>query len=251
MASYQDIVLNPTACILMSSITTIATLIIHKYFLTQSETEAEGVFKTVMKNYGKIIYRIVFSFIGSIIASIVVATREGQTPALLNNNYSKTAGLQLVAWILVALIAALFGFITAFCINIFTNIKKNQSSPLEQQAFTIIADDQNFFEGTVNDQMYPLHYDIFEEVVDKQKQKINIAEYTTNAIKKSLLVAANDSPLKQMSIAKAESKDITRIVHLKDLSNSNNSNRNKNNERPQDMQVFENKMAEMSEEEEA
>lgn len=34
MASYQDIVLNPTACMLMCSITTIITIIIHKYFLT-------------------------------------------------------------------------------------------------------------------------------------------------------------------------------------------------------------------------
>lgn len=51
--------------------------------------------------------------------------------------------------------------------------------------------------------MYPLHYDIFDEIVDKEKEKINVAEYTTNAIKKSLLVAANDSPLKQMSIAKS------------------------------------------------
>jgi hypothetical protein len=47
----------------------------------------------MMKNYAKIFYRIVFSSIGSIVAAIVVATRHGQSPALLSDNYSKTAGL--------------------------------------------------------------------------------------------------------------------------------------------------------------
>lgn len=77
----------------MASISTIMTLIIHKYFLTQSETESESVFKTMIRTYGKIIYRIIFSFLGSIVAAIVVATRTGQTPTLLSDgNYSKIGG---------------------------------------------------------------------------------------------------------------------------------------------------------------
>jgi hypothetical protein len=76
----------------VSGFTNIFTVIIHKYFLTPSETESEGIFKKMMRNYGKIFYRIVFSLIGSIIAAIVVASRDGQSPALLTNNYSKIAG---------------------------------------------------------------------------------------------------------------------------------------------------------------
>jgi H+/Cl- antiporter ClcA len=84
--------LNPVACLIVAALTSIFTLIINKYFLTASETESEGVFKKMMKNYGKIFYRILFSLVGSITAAIVVATRDGQTPALLSNNYSKIAG---------------------------------------------------------------------------------------------------------------------------------------------------------------
>lgn len=84
--------LNPVACLIVAALTTIFTVIINKYFLTASETESEGVFKKMMRNYGKIFYRIVFSLIGSIVAAIVVATRDGQSPALLKNSYSKIAG---------------------------------------------------------------------------------------------------------------------------------------------------------------
>lgn len=77
VASYQDIVLNPACCICMACFSTIITLIIHKYFLTSSETSSESNFKNIMKNYSKIIFRIIFSILGSIIASIVVATRNG------------------------------------------------------------------------------------------------------------------------------------------------------------------------------
>jgi hypothetical protein len=92
MASFQDVALNPVSCIIMASIASIGTLVVHKYFLTVSETESESIFKMIMRNYSKVIFRIVFSFLGIIITSIVVATRDGYTPALLSKDYDKTAG---------------------------------------------------------------------------------------------------------------------------------------------------------------
>ena len=77
----------------MACFSTIITLIVHKYFLTTSETSSESTFKDIMKNYSKIIFRIIFAILGSIIGSIVVATRSGATPALLPLEYSRTAGL--------------------------------------------------------------------------------------------------------------------------------------------------------------
>ena len=84
--------LNPVAAIIMASLASIATLIVHKYFLTESESESESVFKMIMKSYSKIIFRIVFPIIGIIITSIVVATRNGLTPNLLSSSYSTIAG---------------------------------------------------------------------------------------------------------------------------------------------------------------
>ncbi len=92
IASFQDILLNPVACLILAALSTIITLIVHKYFLTQSETEAESAFKVMMRTYGKIVYRILFSLLGSIVAAIVVSTRNGQSPTLTNYSYSKIAG---------------------------------------------------------------------------------------------------------------------------------------------------------------
>jgi hypothetical protein len=92
IASYQDLLLNPVPCLILAAVSTIVTLIVHKYFLTQSETEAEGAFKVMMRSYGKIVYRILFSFLGSIIAAIAVSTRNAQSPTLTNYSYSKIAG---------------------------------------------------------------------------------------------------------------------------------------------------------------
>lgn len=111
----------------MSSVSTILTLIIHKYFLTNSESDAESVFKTMMMSYAKIIYRILFSVLGIIIAAIVVATRSGQSPELLSSTYSSIAGFEMVALIVVICIGAVFGALTAVSINIFLNFKKADS----------------------------------------------------------------------------------------------------------------------------
>ncbi len=92
IACYQDIALNPAACIALSCVSSIVTVIVHKYFITASETDSESMFKTMMKNYSKIVFRILFAFISSIIASIVVASRNGTTPELLASSYSKIAG---------------------------------------------------------------------------------------------------------------------------------------------------------------
>jgi hypothetical protein len=116
----------------MAALSTIMTLIIHKYFLTQSETESEGVFKNMMRSYGKIFYRIIFSLLGSIIAAIVVATRSGQTPSLLNDTYPMIAGFEIVAWIVVAIIGAVFGGVTGVAINIFLSYKKSEAGEREE-----------------------------------------------------------------------------------------------------------------------
>lgn len=76
----------------MVATSSFVTLLIHKHFLTPSETEAESAFKIMMRNYGKIIYRILFSLLGCIVSAIVVASRSSQTPSLLVNTYSKIAG---------------------------------------------------------------------------------------------------------------------------------------------------------------
>ena len=109
VASYQDIVLNPVAGMVMVSLSTIATLIINKYFLTAASTESESAFKTMMINYGKIAYRILFSFIGIIIGSIVVATRENRDPELLPSENSRKAGFEIVGFITVAGVGVIFG----------------------------------------------------------------------------------------------------------------------------------------------
>ena len=37
VASYQDIALNPSACMVLACFSTILTVVIHKYFITASE----------------------------------------------------------------------------------------------------------------------------------------------------------------------------------------------------------------------
>ena len=92
MASYQDVALNPSACMVLCCLTSIVTLVVHKYWITSSETNEESMFKVMMRNYSKVVFRILFAFLGSIIASIVVASRNGVTPELLTADYSKKAG---------------------------------------------------------------------------------------------------------------------------------------------------------------
>lgn len=92
IASFQDISLDPVASMVLAALSSILTLIIHKYFITRSDSEAESAFKVMMKNYAKIIYRVLFPFLGIITASIVVAARSDKTPALLSSNYSQIAG---------------------------------------------------------------------------------------------------------------------------------------------------------------
>jgi ABC-type antimicrobial peptide transport system permease subunit len=109
----------------MACFSTIITLVVHKYFLVQSETESEGQFKMMMKNYSKIVFRIGFAVLGSIIASIVVACRNGASPGLLSSNYSQTAGLEIVAFILTLVFGLIFGLITGVSINVFLGTKVN------------------------------------------------------------------------------------------------------------------------------
>ena len=77
----------------------------------------------MMKTHGRMIYRILFPFLGIIICSIVVGARSGQTPNLINNTYSKIAGLEIVGFLLVLVFAAIFGLLAAFLIKIFLGSK--------------------------------------------------------------------------------------------------------------------------------
>ena len=92
VASYQDTALNPSACMVLACLSTILTVVIHKYFITASDSDEESAAKVIMKNYSKVVFRIIFAFLGSIIASIVVASRNGYTPELLTADYPKIAG---------------------------------------------------------------------------------------------------------------------------------------------------------------
>jgi hypothetical protein len=106
--------------------------------------------------------------------------------------------------------------------------------------------DEDFFEGFLNDEIHPLYYDIFEEIDKKEKEKINLADYTTKVIKESLL-GAQDNPLRTMSIVKnADTRADPREVRLliqKDFSKSNFKND------VSKMKVIENKFEDMSEDE--
>jgi len=107
----------------MSLVSTIITLIIHKYFITDSQSNAESAFKFLMINYSKIIYRILWSFLGIIVTSIVVATRSGLTPNLLSSAYSKTAGMEIVGFLIILIFGLIFGAITGASINGFLSTK--------------------------------------------------------------------------------------------------------------------------------
>lgn len=49
--------------------------------------------------------------------------------------------------------------------------------------------------------MHPLYYDIFEQINNKEAEKINIADYTTMVIKQALL-GAQDNPLRLMTTSR-------------------------------------------------
>ena len=57
-----------------------------------------------------------------------------------------------------------------------------------------------FLEG-ITDEAHPLYYDIFDQINNKEEDKININDYTTRVIKESLL-GAQDTPLRMISHAK-------------------------------------------------
>ncbi len=76
-----------------------------------------------MKNYSKIIFRILFGTVSSIIASIVVATRNGVSPDLLSDYYSRTAGLEIVGLIVTVLFGVVFGALTGIFINLLLKSK--------------------------------------------------------------------------------------------------------------------------------
>jgi hypothetical protein len=119
IASYQDVALNPAACMVLSCLAAIVTVVVHKYFITASDSDAESTFKVMMKNYAKVVFRVLFAFLGSIIASIVVAARNGTAPELLTGDYSKRAGFEIVAFLVALGFGAIFGLLTAVCIKIF------------------------------------------------------------------------------------------------------------------------------------
>lgn len=93
--------------------------------------------------------------------------------------------------------------------------------------------------------MHPLYYDIFTEVDRKEKEKINLADYTTNVIKQSLL-GAQENPLKKMSFTKREENKPphpreARMIISKDFSKSNLKNDDVSK-----MKVFDNKLSDQN-----
>jgi hypothetical protein len=50
----------------------------------------------------------------------------------------------------------------------------------------------------MNDEAHPLYYDIFDQINNKEEDKINVNDYTTMVIKQSLL-EAQDNPLRMMT----------------------------------------------------
>lgn len=107
----------------MVFVSSILTLIVHKHLMISSDTSSESKFKIFMNYFGKVIFRIVFAFLGSITASIVVATRENTTPNLTIYSYSTIAGFEILAFLLVSIIAAIFGLIIGVVINVFLKYK--------------------------------------------------------------------------------------------------------------------------------
>ena len=73
----------------------------------------------MMRNYSKIVFRMGFAVIGSIVAAIVVAARNGITPDLLSSNYSRTAGLEVLAFVVALGFGVVFGLLVGVLINVF------------------------------------------------------------------------------------------------------------------------------------
>ncbi len=74
----------------------------------------------MMRNYSKIVFRMGFAVIGSIVAAIVVAARNGISPDLLSSDYySRTAGLEVLAFIVALGLGVVFGLIVGVLINVF------------------------------------------------------------------------------------------------------------------------------------
>ena len=57
--------------------------------------------------------------------------------------------------------------------------------------------DFDYFDN-LNDESHPLYYDIFDQVNNKESEKINLNDYTTMIIKQTLL-GAQDNPLRMLS----------------------------------------------------
>lgn len=160
-----------------------------------------------MKNYSKVIFRVFFGFFGSIVASIVVASRNGGTPELLAADYPKKAGFQIVAFIIALAFGAIFGALTAVFIKIFMTVsagkaEEERKAGVEQKQPNEELTDYDYFDG-LNDESHPLYYDIFDQINNKESEKININDYTTMIIKQSLL-GAQDNPLRVFTTSQAK-----------------------------------------------
>ena len=168
--------MNPVACLIIAALSSALTLFVHKKYIKK---HVEGEQQSFMRQYGRIVFRIAFSLLGVIICSIVVATRSGQTPNLITDSYSKIAGLQIVGMLIVIVIAALFGAVSALLIKVFLGSKlptqekaegqkeqkKNFSKKEDKQLSFYrldIQDDQYFL--NIEDEIHPLYYEIFGDI---------------------------------------------------------------------------------------
>lgn len=88
----------------------------------------------VIMHYSRALFRIVITFIGIIITAIVVSTRQSTTVLLLNtdiygtNIYAKTAGLEIVGYIITFIVGLLTGGLCGIVVNLFMRWKQRQAS---------------------------------------------------------------------------------------------------------------------------
>lgn len=134
VSSFSDLSLNPVAGMTMTLVSTIVTLVVSKYLVSDGSVRNESDFKVVLTKFSKILFRILWSFISVSIGAIVVATRNSSVIGILTeeSDYGKKAGLMVAGWIVGLIISLIFGGICAVCINKYISCRITTSSGKER-----------------------------------------------------------------------------------------------------------------------
>ena len=111
-------------------ISTIVTLVVNKYIVSEATVRNELDFKIIMMKYSKILFRIIWSFVSVSIGAIVVNSRSSSGFNFLNDtgDYSKKAGYMVAGWIIGLIVSLVFGAICAFFINTYISYRTNANS---------------------------------------------------------------------------------------------------------------------------